>query len=138
MARGSSKYLEESITARVARFSTRHRWYIIGAWLALVAVAATLAFDIGDVLTTDDSVATNAESERATTLLEERLRGPEAPQEFVVLRASAGTADDGVFENLTGELLGSILRAGGHGCRRHQLLRNRGTRDSSPPTAARR
>ncbi len=108
MARGSSKYLEESITARVARFSTRHRWYIIGAWLALVAVAATLAFDIGDVLTTDDSVATNAESERATTLLEERLRGPEAPQEFVVLRATAGTVDDGVFESLTGELLGSI------------------------------
>lgn len=75
MARGSSKYLEESLTARIARFSTRHRWYIIGAWLALVVVAGVLAFDIGDVLTTSDSIATNAESERATTLLEERLRG---------------------------------------------------------------
>ncbi len=108
MARGSSKYLEDSITARVARLSARYRWYVIGAWLALVVVAGSLAFDIGDVLTTDESVASSAESERATTLLEERLRGPEAPQEFVVVRASVGTVDDGAFEALTGELLGRI------------------------------
>lgn len=108
MARGSSRYLEGSITARIARASARYRWYVIGAWLALVAVAASFAFEIGDVLTTDDSVASNAESVRAETLLEERLRGPEAPQEFVVVRASTGTVDAASFETLTGDLLKRI------------------------------
>ena len=100
--------LERSVTARIARFSARHRWYIIGAWTALVVVAAVLAFDIGDVLTTDDSGASNAESQRAHTLLEDRLRGPEVPQEFVVVRAATGTVDDRSFEALIGELLGRI------------------------------
>ena len=108
MARGSSRYLEGSITARIARTCARYRWYVIGAWLALVAVAASLAFDIGDVLTVDDAVVSNAESERAETLLEERLRGPEPPQEFVVIRAATGTVDDTVFAQVTRDLLGSI------------------------------
>ena len=105
MARGSSKYLEGSITARLARASARYRWYVIAAWVALVAVAGGLAFGIGDVLTADDAVVSNAESERAETLLEERLRGPEAPQEFVVVRSATGTVDDAAFAEVTSDLL---------------------------------
>ena len=108
MARGSSRYLESSITARIARTCARYRWYVIGAWLALVVVAGSLAFDIGDVLTTDDTVASNAESVQAGALLEERLRGTEPPQEFVVVRATIGTVDDASFESLTAELLSHI------------------------------
>ena len=129
MARGSSKYLEGSITARLARTSARYRWYVIAAWIALVVVAGSLAFDIGDVLTTDDSLASNAESERAGALLEERLRGPEPPQEFVVVRATLGTVDDASFETLTGELLshirtleGTVLSATSYYETRHEGL----------------
>ncbi len=108
MARGSSRYLEGSITARVARFSARWRWYVLAAWTALVVVAGVLAFDIGDVLTTDDSIASNVESERAQVLLEERLRGPEVPLEYVVVRARGGTVDGPAFAALTGDLLARI------------------------------
>ena len=108
MARGSSRYLEGSITARVASASARYRWYVIAAWLALVAVAGSLAFDIGDVLTADDAVVSNAESEQAETLLVERLRGPEAPQEFIVVRSATGTVDDAAFVEVTSDLLARI------------------------------
>ena len=107
MARGRSGDLEGSITARVARVSARYRWYVIGIWGALALMAGSLAFDIGDVLTTDAAVD-NAESERAEALLEERLRGPEAPQEFVVLRSERATVDDAAFAELTGDLLARL------------------------------
>ena len=121
MARGGSRYLEGSITARVARFSARWRWYVIAAWTAIAVTAGALAFDIGDVLTTDDALATSVESERAQVLLEERLRGPEVPQEYVVVRAATGTVDGEAFAALAGDLLariraleGTVLGAAGY------------------------
>ena len=108
MARRSSGSAQRSFTARIARFSARHRWYIIAAWAVLVAGAAVLAFDIRDVLTTSDRLDPNTESERARALIEERIRGPEPPREFVLLRADERTVDDPAFATLAGRLLAEV------------------------------
>ena len=121
MARKASGSSGRSLTARIARFSARHRWYIIAAWTALVAAAAVLAFDIGDVLTTNDRLDPNTESERARALIEERIRGPEPPREFILLRSDERTVDDPAFAALASSLIadvraldGTVLAADGY------------------------
>lgn len=108
MARRSTGSAQRSFTARIARFSARHRWYIIAAWAVLVAGAAVLAFDIRDVLTTSDRLDPNTESERARVLIEDRIRGPEPPREFILLRADERTVDDPAFAALATRLLADV------------------------------
>ena len=96
------------LTGRLARFSATHRWYMILGWTVLVIVGAGLASGIGDVLTTEASVTNNPESEQAKTLLEDRLRGPAAPEEFVVIQSARLTVDDAPFAALVGEILADV------------------------------
>ena len=81
---------------------------MILAWTVLVVVGAGLAAGIGDVLTTEGSVTNNPESEQAKTLLEDRLRGPDAPEEFVIVRSDDLTVDDPAFATLVGEILAQV------------------------------
>ena len=96
------------LTGRLARFSATHRWYVILGWTVLVIVGAGLASGIGDVLTTETSLTNNPESEQAKTLLEDRLRGPDSPEEFVIVQSEQLTVDDAPFAALVGEILADV------------------------------
>ena len=80
------------------RFSVRKPWIIIGLWAALVVVALLLIGSfLGSATTTDIQIAGRYESQRAETLLEDRLRGPKPSIELVIVQSSSLTVDDAAF-----------------------------------------
>ena len=88
--------LQLGLTGRLARFSATYRYYMV------------LASGIGDVLTMDMSVTNNPESEQADTLIENRLRGPAVPEEFVIVQSQQLTVDDPQFAALVADILASV------------------------------
>ena len=95
-------------TGRLAQFSVAHKWIVIGFWTALFLVGGFLAGSISDVLTSEGTISNNPESEQADTLLEERLRGPDAPEEFVIVSADEATVGDTAYEEFVSELVAEI------------------------------
>ncbi|MCH8994870.1 MAG: MMPL family transporter, partial [Chloroflexi bacterium] len=86
------------ITERLARASARRPWLVVVAWVVLVVVGAFFALGIGDVLTTEFTLTNSPESAQADELLEERLRGPERAQEFIIVQSETATVDDVAFQ----------------------------------------
>ena len=95
-------------TQHLARFSIRRPWLIVGIWAALVFAGGFLASGVGDVLTNEFALENDADSVQADDLLEERLRGPDQPREFVVVTAENATVDDPQYESFVGGLLADI------------------------------
>jgi RND superfamily putative drug exporter len=89
-----------SITERLARFSARRPWRVVGAWVLLLVVAGFAASGIGDVLNTDNEIFVDTESDDADKLLEERFTGPDVPTETVVVQSDRHTVQDPEFEAL--------------------------------------
>lgn len=92
-------------TGRLARWSARHAWQVIVAWLA-VAVSITIAAGIiGGTFTTEiEFTYLEVESQRAKAALED-FRGPEPLLESVVVRSDTLTVDDPEFESFVGALV---------------------------------
>lgn len=86
------------MTESLARISARRPWVTIGIWgvLALVALGLVQAL-LASATTTDLRLADRYESERAAALLEERLRGPKALAEIVIVQSNTLTVDDAEF-----------------------------------------
>ena len=93
---------------RLARASSRRPWLVVGLWAALFMVAAFLVAGIGDVLTSQEETIVETESDKADRLLEERLRGPEPANEFVIVQSETATVDDSQFEAFAAGLLADI------------------------------
>ena len=69
-------------------------------WLALVVIAGALINQfLGTATTTDFRLAGRYESERAASLLEEKLRGPEKLAEIVIIQSPSLTVDDKAFRD---------------------------------------
>jgi RND superfamily putative drug exporter len=96
------------LTERLARISARRPWIVVGLWLAVFLVGGFLASGVDDVLTSEVSFTNEPESVQAENLIEERLRGPEKAQEWVIVEGEGTTVDDAAFEALTGEVLASL------------------------------
>ncbi|MGH2587701.1 MAG: MMPL family transporter [Dehalococcoidia bacterium] len=107
--------------AGLAGASARHPITTIGAWVAILAIAAVLIGTLlGDALALDIAPTNNPESAQADTLLHERLgQSNNTIAEIVVVRSTALTVDDPAYrsfvENLYGDLvaLDDDLIAGG-------------------------
>ncbi|MCH8109118.1 MAG: MMPL family transporter, partial [Chloroflexi bacterium] len=85
-------------TQALARGSGRRPWITIGVWIAFLVLAFGLISTLlADGLTTEFGFTSNPESQRADTLLEERLRGPKKANEIVVVRSDTLTVDDPAF-----------------------------------------
>ena len=95
-------------TEGLARASARRPWLVVGLWLALFLLGGFLAMGVGDVLTTEFSITNKPESVRADKLLEERLRGPDQAQEFVIVQSRDATVDDPAFRAFVQGLLGDL------------------------------
>jgi len=96
------------ITERLARVSAQRPWIVVAAWVVLVAVGAFFALGIGDVLTTEFTLTNNPDSVQAETLIEERLRGPERAEEFLIVQSETLTVDDAAFQERVEALVAEL------------------------------
>jgi RND superfamily putative drug exporter len=100
-------------TERLARWSARRPWPVIGLWAVLVVIAGLLIMNfLGDALTTDADITTNPESKQARALVEERLRGPQRVNEIVIVQSETATVDDEAFRSYVERLYADVSGLG--------------------------
>ncbi len=94
--------------AGLGAFCARRRWWIIGAWIALLAALGPLAPGLGDELTPGGFEIAGSTSERARTTILERFSGdfPTAVTAVLTLRTGARDPDalDAVARRLDARL----------------------------------
>ncbi len=82
-----------SFTGKLANFSARRRWAMLGAWLVILVAAFIGAGSIGDVTTSDDgSSGSKLESAQARALVAQRISTDENSKEYVIVEFESGTA----------------------------------------------
>ena len=102
------------MTEFLARFSARRPLLVLTLWAVLTLVAGAITIRLLDGATTTELRLTGgAESEIASRLLEERLRGPEPLIELVVVQSDAMTVDDPEFEAKVQSVFEPIISLGG-------------------------
>jgi len=100
-------------TEALARASARRPWTVIALWVAVLAASIVAVVSLlSDGLTSDISLTNNPESERAETLLEERLRGPEPTNEIVIVRSADTTVSDPGFQTFVQDIYDRITALG--------------------------
>ena len=101
------------MTELLARVSAQRPLVAIALWVVLVAVAVILnATLLGSATTTEFRLGSNFESQRADALLEDRLRGPEAITEIVIVQSDTRTVDDPTFQERAGSVYDAIVLLG--------------------------
>jgi putative drug exporter of the RND superfamily len=87
------------VTERLARWSSEHAWRVVLIWVvAVVLSVGVVAALLGDVLTTEGELTNDPESQRADTILDERLPPSEDfVNEIVLVRSDSSTVDDPAF-----------------------------------------
>ena len=86
---------------RLARFSTRRPWVVVGVWFVLLIAGGAAASTIGGVLTTTPKAYVQTESMKADTLIEQRLSHGVIPgNETVVVQSATRTVADPAFQAL--------------------------------------
>ena len=87
------------MTDTLARICARRPWWTVALWGLAVLVGLVLVRELlGSATTTELSLTTEVEADRATTLLDSRLRPvPEPVTEVVVVQSDSLTVDDPAF-----------------------------------------
>ena len=97
----------------LARFGARRPVVTIGLWvLALVVSLGLIDRLLGTATTTDFSLSSRYESEKASALLEDRLRGPRQLSELVVVQSPSYTVDDAVFRTKVETIAADVTALG--------------------------
>ncbi|MDP6512179.1 MAG: MMPL family transporter, partial [SAR202 cluster bacterium] len=100
-------------TESLARFSAEKRWWVIGAWVALLAVSFTLMVTmLADGLTTQFVFINTPESQGGVDLIEEMQGLPRSTNEVVIVRSETMTVDDPVFEKTVTDLTSALQELG--------------------------
>ncbi len=98
---------------KLARFSGRHPWLIVGLWAVVLVTAGILSATLlSGVLTANQDFTNNPESKRANQVLEDKVRGPMRSQEFVLVRSDSLTVDDPAFKDAVTKLQGDLSALG--------------------------
>ena len=113
------------MTEFLARFSARRPLLIIAIWAVVGLIAGGLAVDgemapgpkpLTDILdkatTTEFRLSSSAESERADSLLEDRLRGPKPIIEIVIVQSESRTVDDEGFREKVNAVYADVASLG--------------------------
>ena len=86
------------MTGKLARVCAQRPLITIGVWLVLIVIAlALIRALLPSATTTEFSLAGRYESERASSMLEDRLRGPKPLSELVIVQSQSLTVDDPKF-----------------------------------------
>jgi RND superfamily putative drug exporter len=100
----------DGIFASLGRLAVRRRWWIVAAWLAILAVAIPIAPNVGGALRAGGFILDDLESARAKSLLQAELDAP--PSAIVVVYHSdtlrAGSAE---FEAAAAEAIRAVPSA---------------------------
>ena len=115
------------MTEFLARVSARRPLLIIAIWAVVGLIAGGFAIDaemapgpkpLTDILdkatTTEFRLSSNAGSERADRLLEDRLRGPKPISEIVIVQSNSLTVDDDGFREKVDTVYAGIASIGAH------------------------
>ena len=101
------------MTEFLARLSTKRPWLTIATWVILVAIGIALNARLLDSATTTELRLTGqVESQQAAALLEDRLRGPQAITEIVIVQSGSFTVDDPEFRAQVEKLHADIMSLG--------------------------
>jgi RND superfamily putative drug exporter len=91
-------------TRGLARFSAKHPWRIVAAWVVIILLAVVFALpNLGGVMTSDMKLENNPESTQGTNVIESAGLKDMAPiSETVVIQSKDGmTIDDPSFQAVT-------------------------------------
>ncbi|MEE8047161.1 MAG: MMPL family transporter [Dehalococcoidia bacterium] len=93
-----------NITGKLANFSARRRWTVLGVWLVVLAAAFVGAGSIGDVTADTNNSSSELEFAVANALVTARISGENPSQEFVVVEFEKGTAENAVNKEFVSNL----------------------------------
>ncbi len=101
----------DSLTGRLAVWSARHGWLVLGSWLSVLIVAVFSALQIGAVVSAGEmTLLGRPESVQGKELLNEAFGSAEGEQETLVVSAENGaTVDDAVYQQLLQDLTADLL-----------------------------
>ena len=100
-------------TENLARASAGHPWRVVAIWAVVLVVAGGLAGALfADSVTTEIKFLNNPESDRAQSVLEERLGWPTSVTDIVMVRAAELTVDDEAFRKTVEDVVGKITALG--------------------------
>ena len=101
------------MTGKLARVCAQRPLITIGVWLVLIVIAlAPIRALLPSATTTEFSLAGRYESERASAMLEDRLRGPKPLSELVIVQSQSLTVDDPEFRSQVESVHARIVALG--------------------------
>ena len=95
---------------RLGRWAARRRWFVVGAWLALLVVAVPLALQTSGALRSGGFIREDLESARSKQLLHDEIGLPEAAV-ALVLHSNTLRAGESAFELAAAEAVAGISGA---------------------------
>lgn len=107
---------KRSWTEKLARACARHKWWVVGVWVAAIILAAFAASQwLGDALVTEAQFTGNPpESMEAMTLMNDRLGIEEATtmDEIIIVRHETLTVDDPAFAAQVNAIYADVVALG--------------------------
>jgi putative drug exporter of the RND superfamily len=100
----------------LARASSRHPWWVLGAWVALLLAAGTVTgMLLSGVLNNDIEFTNRPESVRAQDVIEKRFESKAAgvETEYVIVSSTTVGVDDPAFQRYVKEVQGALASARG-------------------------
>jgi RND superfamily putative drug exporter len=99
----------ENLTARAARWSTTHRWSVLGGWLAFVVVAFLIGSSAGVVTMNDEDFAIGDSRSAEKVLAEEFTAG--RAREMVLIQSLDGALGRAELRGVVDDLVARLSRA---------------------------
>ncbi|MFH0916428.1 MAG: MMPL family transporter [bacterium] len=100
-------------TGRMAGFSARHPWWVIGVWVLFLVLAAIASPGLKNALTGDEMrFLNNPDSVQGQTLIEEKMTGvmtsSSSTTETVLVHSDTATVDDPAFKQVVEKATGAL------------------------------
>jgi RND superfamily putative drug exporter len=92
---------------RLANFSARRKWFVLAAWVGILAVAFMFAGTIGDSYG-KHTLAPATEADKANDIIEKTFGGDGAPQEYVVIESETVKVTDPAFREFVANLASEL------------------------------
>ncbi len=101
------------LTESLARFSAENRWWVLGAWVVLLAVSiAIMSTLLASALTTQFVFTNTPEAQHGVDLIEEMRGLPISTNEVVIVRSETMTIDDPAFGQAVTDLTSRLQAMG--------------------------
>ena len=100
-------------TGRIANFSARHPWWVVGVWLVFLVLAAVATPGLKTALSGDEMrFLNNPDSVQGQTLLDERMSSSpgvsSGATETVLVHSDTATVDDPQFQQVVQDVSGGL------------------------------